>query len=186
MWQWLTNLVGVGDEWISWLRLHRTVSATEAELLAVMIDLAPESGSTEELISELKRPARTVREQLARAGLPKAERLYTGSRLLNALLQLQRDHSLTGRSVARQLGYADYASFSGLVYAHFGMGADVSRRLLGLEWRFAAWWERAQRAANRRAPHMPGSEFDRHRRHDGPVGPAGLVPADDPAAEGAT
>jgi AraC-like DNA-binding protein len=137
-------LRGSGD-WLGWMRLQYSIPHPSADFIVRILQSAREYGSVTELCDRLEMPSRTVRYHLEKDGLPKAEQWFIGSRLLNAQLQLLRQPDLGVAVVAESLGYRDPVTFSRQISRLFGVTVDLSRSLLGLEWRFRAWLAWAQK-----------------------------------------
>lgn len=141
----LAHPLDPASDWMQWLQVRCAVPGQLRDTLLAVIRVAPVAIDLPDLCSRIGVPMRTLAHQLLRAGLPKLERWYDGSRILHAELELQRDPRLRIDQVADHLGYADDLSFSNRAYRLFGITPVTSRKLLGLEWRFREWWVRAQR-----------------------------------------
>jgi AraC-like DNA-binding protein len=137
----LSSPYDLAAEWIGWMRLHHEITSPTADLLTPVIQYAACYPSIGDLCAALDLPQRTLRHRCEKESLPKPERWFQGARLVHAQLELQRDPQLSIARVAALLGYADSASFSNRVSHLFGVTAEVSRGLLGLEWRLH-WWRK--------------------------------------------
>lgn len=133
------------ERWVGWLRERSFAPVALEPVLLDLVRLAPHAADLPTLLRRLKIPERTLSERLRRAALPKLERWYTATRLLHAELALQRQPHLPLRAASAELRYADSYSFSNAFYRLFGITPSASRRLLGLEWRLAAWFARSRR-----------------------------------------
>lgn len=89
---------------------------------------------------------RTSRERLGRERLPPPGRFHTAARVVRGHLWLQQDPMMEVQTAAWKLGYADSSGFGSASRRLFDVSPGDARGLLGLEWRFQAWWRQADRA----------------------------------------
>lgn len=147
--RWLPCPSDLAADWLGWMRLRRPLEPRAAAYLESIIRNAAGHGSVVKLLRAQSISPRTVRRVLARDDLPPPGRWLRAARLLESQLTLQRDRELTLNAVAFSLGYAEAASYSNQHRRVFGVGAGAGRKLLGREWRYAAFWRRLARSEQR-------------------------------------
>lgn len=160
LWSYLTNPIDLPGDLIAWLRLRRPVSDNLAGVLTRIVRDAPDHCDLAGLLDQLDVRARTLRHQLEKEALPGPSKWYHLGRLLDAQLRLLRDPELDISRLAHELGYADRMSFTNRIYRLFGVTAETSRRLLGWEWRFAAWWRYVRPGRHSRRKNIAVTDFD--------------------------
>lgn len=160
LWKWLTDPVGIPEDLISWLRLRRPVSDNLARMIVKIVRDAPRYSDFADLLDHLDVRGRTLRRRMELESLPAPSKWYHLGRLLHAQFRLLRDPLLDTTRLAYELGYADRMSFTNRIYRLFGVTAETSRRLLGWEWRFAAWWKRVYGGVNPSRQKSAVTDFD--------------------------
>lgn len=139
----LTVRRDLASDWVGWLRLHRELGSRQEEVIRTIVSHSAGWPSAEELLREHGISSRSARRWLAGAALPPPRAWHRASRILRALLNLQRNVELLVHDVAVGLGYAGTDSFSNQTFRYFGHTTRKGRRLLGLERRFQAFEMRA-------------------------------------------
>lgn len=145
LWDSLADLPDLPGDVAAWLQVRRGVPESLALAIARLLREAPACSGLDELSDRLRVLPRTLRHWFDQARLPGPSQWYHLGRLLDAQYRLLRDPCLHVGALALELGYSDRVSFTNRIYRLFGVTAETSRRLLGLEWRLAAWWERVTR-----------------------------------------
>jgi AraC-like DNA-binding protein len=145
LWSAMADLPDLPGDVAAWLQLRRRVPDPLALAVARLLREAPSCSDLDELSERLEVLPRTLHHRFDQARLPGPSQWYHLGRLLDAQFRLLRDPGLDVGALALELGYSDRLSFTNRIYRLFGVTAETSRKLLGLEWRLAAWWERVTR-----------------------------------------
>lgn len=138
-WRTLPYPRDLAGDWIGWMRLHGPLDPRAAAYLECIIREASDYRSVVKLLRGYGISPRTARRVLAAERLPPPGRWLRAARLLGSQLSLQRDRGLTLNAVAFSLDYAEAASYSNQHHRVFGVSAGTGRKLLGREWRYAAF-----------------------------------------------
>ena len=141
----LHGRIDLADHWIGWVRLGTSVPRRLEGPLRSIIEGAPRGTRLGELSEGGDWSARTLRRNLRERSLPPARAWWQGARLLHVQLELIRDPDLRPGDVAGTLGYANADTLSNRMHQEFGITARRCAELLGLEWRYRAWWFRRAR-----------------------------------------
>lgn len=138
----LTLRSNLASDWIGWWRLHEPVGPLAEMTIRALVNYTGNFNHTAEVphVDEILELAevnpRSARRYLKEAGLPPPRAWALGTRLLRALLNLQRDSDLDVLDVAIAAGYSDPEYFSNALRRYFGHGMPEGRDLLGIEGRF--------------------------------------------------
>lgn len=132
----LTIRPNLASDWLQWFGLHREVGPRQEEAIRALVKHSTVPRRAEQILEKANVNPRSARRWLADASLPPPGAWARASRLLCALLTLQRDPNLDVYDVAIEAGYSSSEAFSNGLFRYFGHNASNGRHLLGLEERF--------------------------------------------------
>lgn len=135
----LTQRRDLASDWIRWLRLRQELGWRQEATIRALVRHSGEFRSSSDALAASGIDDRSARRWLRSAALPAASAWFYASRVLLALLRLQRDPELTVSEIALQLGYSGPDTLSNQMFRYFGHGAEKGRRVFGLEARFRAF-----------------------------------------------
>lgn len=138
----LSRPFDLAGDWLDWVDARHRLSGDARRVCAAIIRHAADFDSVTTLLHEHGFVPRTVRHLLARGSLPKADAWHHGTRLIEIQLEMQRARSANVDRFAIRHGYGEGSSLSDAVRTCFGVGCRTATQMLGLEWRFQAWWRR--------------------------------------------
>lgn len=144
----------LAEEWLEWIELRcgEPLRPRLREDIRILLNAPVVKVQVEDVLREARRNPRTVRNCFAAAALPTPARFYHGGRLLRAQIRMIRVPVHLDWEIAEAMGYVDEEGLSNRIWAHFGVVRKRARKLLGLEWRFGAWWERAGLRSSKNLP----------------------------------
>ena len=141
----LSSRHGLAEDVLAWIQRRQCIPAGASDIIRTILETAPVALTLEDVYRKGRLKGGTARRVLRSAGLPTPERWQGLSRMLNTQLDLIAEPDLTVSEAARACGYAHALSLNNRMTKLFGFGATTGRRLLGIEWRLAAWWRRYAR-----------------------------------------